>query len=194
MIYLVRHAAHSLVDRVLCGRACDVSLSDEGAAQARRLAIRLASTPIDVVQSSPRRRTRETAAAIAERHALDVECAESMDELDAGEWSGRSFESLAPDPAWVRWNSCRGSARAPGGESMAELQARVIAHIEKLRAKTANAVIVTHAEPIRAALLYYRNIPLDRYGEIEVAPASVIALRNSRGRVDARIVNTSVQP
>jgi len=189
MIYLVRHGTHSLVDRVLCGRSNDVSLSPEGAEQAQRLALQFAGLKVDIVQSSPRRRSRETAGPIAQAHALNVECADGMDELDAGAWSGRSFESLASDPAWLQWNPRRTSSRPPGGESMAELQDRVVAHIEALLTTGATTIIVTHAEPIRAALLHYRDAPLDRYAEIEVAPGSVSVLRPSHNGIDAGSAN-----
>jgi probable phosphoglycerate mutase len=192
MIYLVRHGSHSLLDRVLCGRSGDVPLSVDGIGQARGLARQFAGVSIDIVQSSPRRRSRETAEPIAERHALEVECANDMDELDTGEWSGRSFESLASDPAWLHWNTCRGSARPPGGESMNELQARAVAHIEKLLARRASTVIVSHAEPIRAVLLHYRKMAVDRYGEIDVPPASVSILRAGRNGVDAQIARVPV--
>jgi broad specificity phosphatase PhoE len=189
MIYLVRHGSHSLLDRVLCGRLEDVSLSAEGVDQARALAWRFAAMPIDVVQSSPRRRSRETAKPIAERHALAVECANDMDELDAGEWSGLTVEALACDPAWHEWNVRRGSTRPPRGESMQEVQTRAVAHVERTMRQGATAVIVTHAEPIRAVLLHYRKMPLERYSEIEVPPASITSLRASRAGVDTHLAD-----
>jgi broad specificity phosphatase PhoE len=192
MIYLVRHGSHSLLDRILCGRLSDVSLSPAGIDQANELVARFAGVPIDVVQSSPRRRSRETAQPIAERRSLEIECADAMDELDAGEWSGCTFEALASDPAWLQWNQHRGSTRPPAGESMHELQARVVAHVEKVVAEGASTVIVTHAEPIRAVLLHYRKMPLDRYFEIEVPPVSVSILDATRDAVDTRIAPAPV--
>jgi len=192
MIYLVRHGCHSLLDRVLCGRLQDVSLSAEGVIQARALARRFAGSPIDVVQSSPRRRTRETAEPIAERHAIGVEYANDMDELDAGEWSGLTFEALASDPGWREWNVSRGSRRPPGGESMQEVQTRTVGHVERTMADRATTVIVTHAEPIRAVLLHYRNMPLERYGEIVILPASITVLTASPRGVAARVENMPV--
>jgi broad specificity phosphatase PhoE len=184
MIYLVRHGCHSLLNRVLCARLRDVPLSEEGVQQARWLAVQFATRPIDLVQSSPRKRSRQTAEPIARRHALEIECAEDFDEIDMGEWSGRSFESLVHDPLWLYWNKRRGSARPPNGESMAELQARVLAHLHRLLAQRLKAVIVTHAEPIRAVLLHYLKRPLDRYAEIDIAPGSVSILRSSRDGVE----------
>jgi len=194
-IYLVRHAAHALVNDVLCGRRKDVSLSTAGSDQAARLGRLFAGRSIDLVQSSPRQRARETAERIAQATARDVDVADDMDELDAGEWTGRSFASLADDPDWKAWNARRGSARPPGGESMAELQARVLRHVETLKqSKASSVVVVTHAEPIRGALLHYRGMSLDRFAEIPIAPASVSILRSDGDGLRAGEINVQVVP
>lgn len=193
--YLIRHALHSLVDRVLCGRMVDASLSPQGHEQARGLSLQFAGKPIDFVRSSPRRRARETAEPIALRLGLEVECAGAIDEHDAGDWAGLSFQDLNEDPAWRAWNAHRNTARPPRGETMGELQSRVIGYVEELRAHDdAVGILVTHAEPIRAALLHYREMPFDRFGEMDIAPGSVSVLRAHDGLVDAREINLPGPP
>jgi probable phosphoglycerate mutase len=195
IIYLVRHGAHALVNEVLCGRRKGVSLSAEGVNQAAQLGALFAEKSIDLVQSSPRRRARETAGHIARATAREVDVTDDMDELDTGEWTGRSFASLAFDAGWKAWNKSRGSARPPGGESMAELQGRVLRHVEMLKeSKASSVVVVTHAEPIRGALLHYRRMSLDRFAEIVVAPASVSILRSDGDRLRAGEINLRVRP
>jgi probable phosphoglycerate mutase len=194
-MYLVRHGAHALVDKVLCGRSDAAALSPEGVEQAHQLATHFAARAVDAVQSSPRQRTRQTASPIAQAVGRQIDFADDMDELDAGEWTGRSFSDLAGDPAWQAWNARRGQARPPGGESMGELQARVIGHLERLKDSNAQSVvIVSHAEPIRAALLHCRDLPLDRFAEIAVAPGSISILRAERGRITADEINIQVRP
>jgi probable phosphoglycerate mutase len=194
-IYLVRHGAHRLIDRVLCGRSDLASLSPEGVIQADRLAQFFADKAVECVQSSPRRRTRETAAPIARRQGLAVQDAEAMDELDSGEWTGVDFDTLRSDPAWQDWNARRGQTRPPGGESMGELQARVVGYLETLHASApADTVIVTHAEPIRAAILHYRGMPLERFSEIDVAPGSITILRMRSAQIDADVIGRAVSP
>ena len=178
---LVRHAVHATVDMILVGRMAGVGLCEEGYAQATRLADRLANTPVAAIQSSPRRRAHETAEAIAARADLPVEIAPELDEIDVGEWTGRSFDELRPDPDWIRWNTDRAHARPPGGESMQELQRRVIGLFNRLDLKHPDdaIVMVTHAEVIRAALLHYLGLSLDAFAAIEVRPASVSTLQVS---------------
>jgi probable phosphoglycerate mutase len=175
MFFLVRHAAHELVDRVLCGRMPGVRLGEEGRAQARRLAERLARERIAAVHTSPLERARETAAAIADRLNVTPEIHEAINEIEFGEWSGRSFEELHRDARWQPWNSARGVSRPPRGESMVEVQARVVGHLERARAAYPDraVVLVSHSDVIKAALLYCLGMPLDGYRLFEISPASI---------------------
>jgi probable phosphoglycerate mutase len=178
--YLVRHASYALLGQVLAGCRLDVSLDQTGQRQAEALAEELSRRRrIGAVQSSPRRRALETAGPIAERVGRPLEVEQALDEVDFGEWSGRRFAELACDPRWRAWNESRSKERAPGGESMAEVQRRVVAHLEQVRERVPGAivVVVSHCDVIRAALLHYRGQPLDAYAGISVPPAAVTILR-----------------
>jgi probable phosphoglycerate mutase len=60
---------------------------------------------------------------------------------------------------------------------MHELQARIVAHIETIAARgVAGAVLVSHAEPIRAALMRYQGVAIDDFHQVEVGPASISIL------------------
>jgi broad specificity phosphatase PhoE len=157
-----------------------VGLSPAGHEQASRLAEQFTNVPIDFVESSPRQRARETAQPIAGTLHLPLRINPDMDEIDFGEWSGASFARLDDDPRWHDWNGRRATSRPPRGESMRELQIRVVDHLERVRRSGKNAVIVSHAEPIRAAILYYREVSLDAFASIAVDPASVIVLNMNR--------------
>ena len=178
MFFLVRHAAHELVDRVLCGRMPGVSLGDEGKAQARRVATRLSRERIAAVHTSPLERARETAAPIAERLGLTPEIQEAISEIDVGEWAGRDFASLREDPRWASWNNARGVTRPPGGETMLAVQARMVGHIERVRAARHDqaVVLVSHSDVIKAALLYFLGMPIDGYRLLDISPASISTL------------------
>ena len=67
-LFLVRHGATELTAEDRFAGATDVDLSDEGRAQATRLAERLRDDDVAAVYCSPLRRTRETAALIAAPH------------------------------------------------------------------------------------------------------------------------------
>jgi broad specificity phosphatase PhoE len=192
--FLVRHATHGSVGRILVGRMPGVRLDTDGAGQAGRLAARLVREHIDMIQSSPRERARETAAPIGHRCGVRVKVEAALDEIDFGDWTGRPIAALDGDPRWERWNARRSEGRPPCGESMRELQARVIGHLEAIRSAMPNArvVMVSHAEPIRAAILCCLGIPLDDFGRVDIAPASITTIAfGERGR-DVMALNRSV--
>jgi len=176
-VFLVRHADHDMVGQGLAGRMA-VPLNAAGHEQAARLAGWFARQPITAVWSSPLRRTRETADPIAHRLGLPVNTGDALLEVDFGAWEGKSFAELDEDPAWRRWNGARARARAPGGETIAEVQARLCGFINDRcdEAPDGSLVLVSHGDPIRAALAYYLGVPIDLFLRIEVAPASVSVL------------------
>jgi broad specificity phosphatase PhoE len=194
-IHLVRHGHHPLIARVLCGRAPGVELDELGCQQMSRCAERISIRPC-AIQSGPQRRAQQSAGILAWHLRLPVEIVAAVDELDCGDWTGRSFDELAEDPNWQRWNSQRATSCPPNGESMVCLQRRIVQHIEQLRDDGGDGavVIVSHAEPIRAALLYYASIPLDDFLSVAVDPASVSTLRRDRSGMHISRINQRVDP
>jgi probable phosphomutase (TIGR03848 family) len=173
--YLVRHAAHGLLGHKLAGRMDGVHLSEEGRRQAERLGLRLASENLAAIYSSPLPRAQETAAPIATRAGLAVEPEPQANEFDFGAWTGKALDALESDPLWRRFNAFRSVTPAPGGESMLDVQIRIVALMRQLRARHAAApiAIVSHGDVLRAAVLYALGIPLDLFLRIEIAPASI---------------------
>jgi len=135
---------------------------------------------LDQIHASPRQRATETARAIetARGGELRVEIAEALDEVDFGAWSGCEFADLARDTQWRCWNERRSLARAPGGERMRDVQARIMSHIERVSAAAPEGAValISHAEVIRAALLYCLGLSLDAWPLLEISPASVSRL------------------
>jgi probable phosphoglycerate mutase len=187
-VHLVRHGHHALLGRILCGRMQGVQLDDLGCEQIAVAAELIRRRAPTAVQSSPQRRALQSASIIAARCGLPVEVVPAFDEIDVGQWTGKSFADLAPEKAWQRWNAKRGRARPPGGESMSALQRRVVRHVEQLSGQDGTFVIVSHAEPIRAAVMHYLRMPLDRFQLVEIEPASVSTIRfNGRHIAVARV-------
>jgi broad specificity phosphatase PhoE len=193
-LFLVRHATHGLLAEILVGRMPNIPLTECGRDQARRLAVRLSRESIAAVQSSPQQRARDTAAPIARALGVPLEIEDAVDEIDMGEWTGRSFEDLRTDPRWDFWNRARSLARVPGGESMIDVDRRVARHVERVccARPDAKVVIVSHAEVIRAAVLRSLGLSLDSFARIEISPASVSTL--AIGHWGAKILNLNEVP
>jgi broad specificity phosphatase PhoE len=194
---LVRHATCAQMADRLLGRTLDAPLDEHGCHQAQALARTLASGGGGVrVQSSPRQRTRQTASFIAQ-HAVgtDIEIAPALDELDFGTWSGRSFEQLAGDAHWRRWNEQRDRCCTPAGESMASVQRRVLEHLRSIMHTDDRIVIlVTHAEVIRAVVLHGLGLRAAEYWRIDIGPASLTVVHLEERGMRFECINQRVQP
>lgn len=196
-VFLVRHAAHDRVDSVLCGRMPGVGLGEDGRWQAEALARRFAEgRRVDAVWTSPMERARETAAPIAGRLGLLAWDSDALCEIDFGAWTGASFDDLRDDPRWRRWNEARGGERPPGGESMAEAQARAMGEVERAREEHpgGRVVLVSHGDVIKAALAGVLGLSLDAHARFEIAPASVSALAVWDGGGKVLSMNEAVAP
>ncbi|MBX6741644.1 MAG: histidine phosphatase family protein [Acetobacteraceae bacterium] len=177
-VFLIRHAAHGLVDDVLCGRMPGVHLGEAGRLQAEMLAGHLGRKGLAALYSSPLPRALETAALIADRMRLDVRIHRCLDEIDFGEWTGHSFASLANLPDWTRWNSERASSRPPGGETMQEAQQRALHYVQEITDVHPDAAVaaVSHADVIKAVVAGVLGLSLDAHARFEIAPASLTTL------------------
>jgi broad specificity phosphatase PhoE len=172
---LVRHATCEHMDDTLLGRTVDSPLDSRGMREAEAMARSFDPQDELLIVASPRRRAQQTAAAIAARTSAEIVTSYDVDELDFGHWSGRTFLQLADDPSWRRWNEHRGLASTPSGESIANVQARVLRHLHSLQDAFPGRpiVIVTHAEVIRSVILHWLEAPIDGYGRLVISPASL---------------------
>ena len=189
----VRHGVTATTGRILPGRAKGLHLADEGRAQAEAAAERLAALKkIDAVYASPLERTRETAAAIASRLGLKVVVEKGLLECDFGEWTGAELKELNRLPEWGTVQRYPSGFRFPGGESFHEMQARITGTVGRLRARHPGQtiVLVSHADPIKAAVAGATGTPLDLFQRIVISPCSVSAIAYGDGGPIVLTVNS----
>jgi probable phosphoglycerate mutase len=177
LLLLVRHALTDHTGTRLTGWMPGVHLSDRGREQVARLVERLRSVKVAAVYSSPIDRCLETARPIAASKGLRVRAREGLGEVRYGDWEGKKLKQLAKTKLWRVVSRRPSLARFPGGESVSEIQARIVEAVEEIRARhSGNAVaVVSHGDPIRLLVAHYAGIHLDLFQRIVVAPASVSA-------------------
>ena len=176
-LLLIRHGLNDAVGVRLAGRE-PVPLNSVGLEQARGLVSRLAGVRIDAIYVSPLVRTRQTAAPLAEARGLDVNEMPDAIEFGMGEWDGRRFDDLNRDEGWRLFNMQRSLTRGPGGELMLEVQTRFVTALLEAAGRHAGGTIAvfSHADLIRAAVLYFGGMPMDFFHRLDVAPASICAI------------------
>jgi probable phosphoglycerate mutase len=178
-ILLVRHGHTDAVGRFLAGRSPGVHLTSEGQRQAAGLVPRLEGRRIAAIYSSPLERARETAEPLAARLTLEIRACDDAIEVDFGNWTGRTFADLETDARWRAFNTIRSVTAPPGGESIVDVQVRILRAVHDLRLRHAGrtVMLVTHADVIRAAMCHFAGIPIDLCQRLEIRPASVSTVR-----------------
>ncbi|HEY8439598.1 MAG TPA: histidine phosphatase family protein [Candidatus Limnocylindrales bacterium] len=175
-IWLIRHAPTTWTGRRWCGRA-DPPLSTAGRRAAADLARDLgAKLPGDaVVLTSPARRARATAEAVASRGALELVVADELLEVDVGRVEGLDWGELSTLE--------RATAEAivggrpidwPGGESAVDVDARAQRAARRVRtAARARPVVVVSHGAFLAALARALGLPAAGIG---MDPCAVVRL------------------
>ena len=160
----------------------DPGLNADGRAQVTATAEWLAvlADEIDAVVSSPLRRTRETAAILAEVLGKEVEVEDGLAEAAFGTWDGLTFAEVQdnhPDDLDA-WLGAVDVAPTGGGESFVEVDARVRRTRDRLIASYPGKTVlaVTHVTPIKVLVKLALEAPLDSLFRMELAPASVTVI------------------
>lgn len=153
MLYLIRHPKPQVVEGVCYGRS-DLPLADAVAPLLPGILAQLPS--VFSLHSSPLRRCRELAQAIAAARALPLQLADDLQELDFGGWEGQRWQAIGA-PALDAWIASGYGGQAHGGEAYADLCQRVRRWADAVTATRAAAeaapvVAVCHAGPIRVLL------------------------------------------
>ena len=137
----------------------DPGLTDEGVAQARRLARTLRDdqhrTWVRII-SSDLERARQTAVAIADQLGLEIELDRRLRELDVGTWSGLTREEIRRlDPERLHaFEQGEPTIRPGGGESRIAIRERTHEFVTDLAKRCGGdrLIVVTHLGVIRALI------------------------------------------
>ncbi|MEV3946232.1 bifunctional RNase H/acid phosphatase [Streptomyces halstedii] len=173
----------------------DPELSATGRDQAARAADAFAARgTVQEIVSSPLRRCRETAAAVADRLGLEVRIEEGLRETDFGAWEGLTFaevrERFGSDLS--AWLASPEAAPTGGGESFTEVAERVAATRDRLIAAYAGrtVLLVTHVTPIKTLVRLALGAPPESLFRMELSPASLsVVAYYADGNPSLRLLN-----
>ena len=165
-LWLVRHGQ---TDWNLAGRSqghADIPLNLVGLHQAQNLATKLAGETFDAIYTSDLQRARLTAETVAARLGFPVIPLPGLREINQGDWQGRylaevraEFGEPDPDAGEEMLHE-----RAPGGESVAEVAARLKLAANQIAAAhpSGKVLVVTHGLALATLVCQARRIPLQQ--------------------------------
>lgn len=192
LLYLVRHGQTEWNRLHRIQGQSDPPLNETGRAQALALARTFAGMPLDAVYSSPLQRARDTAESVAQAHNLSIQTFDELKELNVGALDGVTLAEMRERHGdfLARWRR-DASVRLPGGgETLAELQARAWAVIERIsRAHAGQRVaVVTHSFLTQVVISAVLGLPLDHFRRVRVSEGCISTVEfafNGRSRLAA---------
>ncbi|MEV4683213.1 bifunctional RNase H/acid phosphatase [Streptomyces kurssanovii] len=173
----------------------DPVLSAVGRRQADAVAAALAERgTIQTIVSSPLRRCRETADAVAAKLGLGVSIEEGLRETDFAAWEGLTYAEVReryPDDLEA-WLASPKAAPTGGGESFATVARRVAATRDKLLAlhQGRTILLVTHVTPVKTLVRLALGAPPESLFRMELSAASLSAVAYyADGNASLRLLN-----
>ena len=171
-------------------------LNETGLKQAEALAEALKDKNVAAIYASPTRRTRETAAPMAEALGIEPVLDGRLEERGFGVWEGMDFDDIQerfPDE-FTAWKTDPIHYAPEGGENIRELSDRVGEVLAEVRERHPGkaALVVTHVGVIRTALCEALGTPLAEYRRFHVATGSVA--RVDYGKRQANLMYLGVLP
>ncbi|MFD9725557.1 bifunctional RNase H/acid phosphatase [Streptomyces sp. NPDC059072] len=194
---LLRHGETALTPqkRFSGSGGSDPELSEAGRRQAAAVAEALAARgTIQTVISSPLRRCRETAQAVATRLGLTVTVEDGLREVDFGAWEGLTFAEVQerfPDDLQA-WLDSPKAAPTGGGESFMAATRRISATRDRLLAAHAGrtVLLVTHVTPVKILVRLALGAPPEALFRMELSAASLSAVAYyADGNASVRLLN-----
>ncbi|MGH3498844.1 MAG: histidine phosphatase family protein [Nocardioidaceae bacterium] len=169
-LWLIRHGETEWSRDGKHTSVTDLPLTELGEAAARTLRDTLAGEHFDLVLSSPRQRAARTAALAG---FGDVQVDDDLAEWSYGEYEGLTTAEIRERvPDWTVW-----SEPCPGGETAAQMTARMDRVVAKVRATSGRVLAFSHGHALRALAARWIEQPVTegRFFALDTATISVLA-------------------
>lgn len=172
-VWLVRHGQTEWSAAGRHTSTTDVALSAEGESTAQALAPRLAETPFELVLTSPRVRARRTAE-LAGFPAVEVDA--DLVEWDYGDYEGVTTDEIRRSvPGWTLW-----SHPCPGGETAAEVSARLDRVVARCRGVSGDVLLFGHGHGLRALAARWLGLSVSEGRLLRLDTGTISALGHER--------------
>jgi broad specificity phosphatase PhoE len=164
----------------------DVPLTATGRKQAEAVGDALRDREFTRVLTSPLSRAAETArlAGFGERAEERAE----LREWDYGDYEGRTTPEIREERAgWTLWRD-----GVPGGETAAEVAARVDRLLEELRSVEGDVLVCSHGHLLRVLAARWIGLGPESGGRFGLDPATISVLGHERETPVIRVWNAAV--
>jgi probable phosphoglycerate mutase len=180
---MMRHGeAENNVKHILAGRELEYYLTERGREQVASTAEGLKSVPIEAIYTSPVTRTVETAKIVSETIGIDYTIDDRLIETDMGSIVGMSYNEALEKfgNIFLRFYHDDPMLRNLHVERFSSIRARINNILDFVADKhqATNVLLVTHLDPIKAAINRIFNLNPDTLFNMTVKNASLTILRH----------------
>lgn len=174
-IILLRHAATAGGEGRAIGRT-PLPLSPEGLRQAAALYEVMRQCHPAAIYSSPATRARDTLGPLIDECTVSVIA--DFDEIDMGEWEGRTFDSIRQQAPvmYARRGHDMAHFRIQGGETFADVQRRAMKALQRIAQGPRPALCITHAGCLRVIACALTGTPLEDLMSFRFSPLHGLAV------------------
>ncbi|MDD4931186.1 MAG: class I tRNA ligase family protein [Candidatus Colwellbacteria bacterium] len=125
----------------------EINITKKGIREAEKAAKELKQSKIDVIYTSPLRRTMETAQILADKLKVEIIVDERLAEYSVGEWNGKPVEQFEE---YMGPHINKFEKTPEGGENLRSVRARMISFMTDIDSsvKDKNILIISHGDPL----------------------------------------------
>lgn len=184
LVIFMRHGqADNNVSRTLVGRHIESHLTSQGRQQVADAAKQLKTIPIDKVYASPVIRAMETAQIVCETLGMDYEVDERLYEIELGKLVGMNYEEVTTKygDLFLRFYAEHDPVLDSFGvEPFAAVKQRIKSLLDDALEKheDSNVLMVTHLDPIKAALSTMLDLKPEALYRWHIRNASLTVLKH----------------
>lgn len=162
-VWLIRHGEPSEDSRGRCYGRLDVGLSALGRKQVQAVSDALKDELFSAIYVSPRKRTVESGAILAQGRSCGITIENRLCEIDFGDFEGRTYDDIAataPD-VYRQWMERPTETQFPNGESFSQMKKRVLQAFHHIlrRHHGESIAIVSHGGVNRILLADALGVP-----------------------------------
>jgi len=185
-IYLLRHGETEENKNKFYYGKLDVSLNENGKAQALKAKEFLKEVNFNKVYTSERLRTKETAKLAVDERFNNFIADKRINEMDFGEFEGKTYKEIQRlyPKEYETWSNNWMGFSPPGGESYLMLYNRVKEFMAELfKEQSNNILVVTHGGIIRTIFCYVLGENLDNFWKFSSKNCDISLIKYEYGNV-----------
>ena len=183
LVMLMRHGeAENNVQHIVAGRKSEHHLTDNGRMQVRSAAEKLKDLSIDAIYTSPVVRTVETSQIVSETIGVDYTVDERLTETEMGSLVGMRMSEIIEkyDDLFHKFYYNDDALKETGLERFSSIGSRMNSMLDYVaeRHPDKNVLLVTHLDPIKAAITRIMDLNPEVLFNMTIKNASLTILKH----------------